>query len=139
MVTKDDGPDAGVYDPSRFREGQGLQIDPKRSHWDDIPGHPLEDWKNEVKEGDTRAGYEEWAAARIEQAKNEGHIFCLECGNAYSPDEECDSAHCENIRENTCRTCGEVYEPNGDGYDGECPSCADKTDKELHPEDYEEE
>lgn len=27
-----------------------------------------------------------------------------------------------------CRTCGEVYDLYGDGYDGMCPSCADKTE-----------
>lgn len=26
-----------------------------------------------------------------------------------------------------CRTCGQHYEDGGDGYDGECPDCADKT------------
>lgn len=26
-----------------------------------------------------------------------------------------------------CRTCGDTYDPYGDGYDGECPSCADKS------------
>ena len=26
-----------------------------------------------------------------------------------------------------CRTCGDVYPEGGDGWDGECPSCADKT------------
>lgn len=32
----------------------------------------------------------------------------------------------------TCRTCGAVYAGYGDGYDGECPTCADKTERELH-------
>lgn len=27
---------------------------------------------------------------------------------------------------NACRTCGEDYTPGGDGWNGECPSCADK-------------
>lgn len=26
-----------------------------------------------------------------------------------------------------CRTCNEPYNEYGDGYDGECPSCADAT------------
>ena len=38
--------------------------------------------------------------------------------------------------EGTCRTCGESYNHYGDGYDGECPSCADKMDQDLHPENY---
>lgn len=42
----------------------------------------------------------------------------------------------EDEDEGTCRTCGESYNPYGDGYDGECPSCADKTDQDLHPENY---
>lgn len=29
--------------------------------------------------------------------------------------------------EGKCRTCGEPYDGCGDGFDGECPSCADKT------------
>jgi hypothetical protein len=39
--------------------------------------------------------------------------------------------------EDTCRTCGAEYEAGGDGFDGECPDCADKTDQKLHPENYE--
>jgi hypothetical protein len=39
--------------------------------------------------------------------------------------------------EDTCRTCGEEYPEGGDGFDGECPNCADKTDQKLHPENYE--
>lgn len=27
-----------------------------------------------------------------------------------------------------CRTCGVSYDGCGDGYDGECPGCADKTE-----------
>lgn len=29
-----------------------------------------------------------------------------------------------------CRTCGEPYDGYGDGYDGECPDCADRTERE---------
>ena len=35
-----------------------------------------------------------------------------------------------------CRTCGDLYHEGGDGFDDECPSCADKTDQTIHPEDY---
>lgn len=42
----------------------------------------------------------------------------------------------DNSDAGICRTCGEAYEEGGDGYDGECPDCADKTDQELHPENY---
>lgn len=27
----------------------------------------------------------------------------------------------------TCRTCGESYSEFGDGWDGECPTCADRS------------
>ena len=30
--------------------------------------------------------------------------------------------------EDDCRTCGQHYCPGGDGYDGECPDCADRTE-----------
>jgi len=30
-----------------------------------------------------------------------------------------------------CRTCGDRYHEGGDGFDGECPNCADRTDKKL--------
>lgn len=43
----------------------------------------------------------------------------------------------EDEDENLCRTCGEEYDEGGDGYDGECPDCADKTDQKLHPGNYE--
>ena len=42
----------------------------------------------------------------------------------------------EDEDENICRTCSETYAEGGDGYDGECPSCADKTDQKLNPENY---
>lgn len=28
---------------------------------------------------------------------------------------------------NRCRTCGDKYADAGDGWDGECPECADRT------------
>lgn len=35
--------------------------------------------------------------------------------------------------DNFCRTCRKPFDEGGDGYDGECPSCADKTaNKEEH-------
>jgi hypothetical protein len=77
-----------------------------RSHWDDVPGHPVEDWQYEVRNGDTRQSYTEWVAGRVDA----------------DPDEY-------------CRTCSEPYDGHGDGYDGECPSCADKTEaKRLEEE-----
>lgn len=34
-----------------------------------------------------------------------------------------------------CRTCGDTYPDAGDGWDGECPSCADRTFAAENPED----
>lgn len=31
-----------------------------------------------------------------------------------------------------CRTCSCAYDGAGDGWDGECPDCADKTEAEMH-------
>lgn len=36
------------------------------SHWDVNPDHPLEDWKYEIANDDTRLGYSDWVAHRIE-------------------------------------------------------------------------
>jgi predicted nucleic acid-binding Zn-ribbon protein len=33
-----------------------------------------------------------------------------------------------------CRTCGQFYRDGADGYDGECPTCADKTFAAEAPE-----
>jgi hypothetical protein len=33
----------------------------------------------------------------------------------------------EEFGDPQCRTCGEAYRGGGDGWDGECPECADKT------------
>lgn len=34
-----------------------------------------------------------------------------------------------------CRTCGDPYRDYADGWDGECPSCADRRYLAEHPED----
>lgn len=36
------------------------------SHWEEQPGHPVEDWQAEVANRDTALGYLDWVAARIE-------------------------------------------------------------------------
>ena len=72
----------------------------ERSHWDEVPGHPVEDWRYEVANNDTRLGYLDWVQHRAEADPD-----------AY------------------CRTCFEPEDGCGDGYDGECPSCADKTEE----------
>ncbi|WP_454883019.1 hypothetical protein [Sphingomonas oryzagri] len=35
-------------------------------HWKDDPGHPAGDWRNEVANDETRLGYLEWIAARVD-------------------------------------------------------------------------
>ncbi|WP_262030630.1 hypothetical protein [Microvirga sp. Mcv34] len=47
-------------------------IDGIDSVWDDHPDFPSEDWKYEVENGDTRRGYWDWVAAKLEEAQNEG-------------------------------------------------------------------
>jgi hypothetical protein len=43
------------------------------SVWDDHPDFPSEDWQHEVENGDTRRGYWDWVAAKLEEAENEGN------------------------------------------------------------------
>src|SRR3954463_16315784 len=42
------------------------------SVWDDHPDYPSEDWKYEVENGDTRCGYWDWVAAKLEEAGEQG-------------------------------------------------------------------
>jgi len=37
------------------------------SHWGEIPGHSVEDWRSEVEGDDTRLGYLDWVESRIMQ------------------------------------------------------------------------
>lgn len=42
------------------------------SHWDEHPEYPLDDWKHEVANDDTRLGYMEWIEGReAEEADDE--------------------------------------------------------------------
>lgn len=41
-----------------------------------------------------------------------------------------------NSEANICDTCGEHYDEGGDGFDGNCPSCADYTDQVEDPDSY---
>lgn len=75
------------------------------SHWDDHPDYPVADWKYEVANDDTRQSYAEWCDTQESRAEEEQ---LLEDG--------------EN-----CRTCGEPHAQGGDGWDGECGDCADRT------------
>jgi len=58
---------------------------------------------------------------------------CADCG-ALEQTTRCQRCHATEV----CRTCGDLYRAGGDGYDGECPSCADATDQRLYPENYKE-
>ena len=39
----------------------------KFGFWEPYPGHPVEDWRFEVANDDTRIGYWEWVEGRLEQ------------------------------------------------------------------------
>jgi hypothetical protein len=43
----------------------------KRSHWEDVPGYPIDAWKLEVQNDDTRLGYADWVAAQMFTVVNE--------------------------------------------------------------------
>jgi hypothetical protein len=38
-----------------------------QSHWDEHPDYPVEQWKYEVDEDNTRQSYIEWVNSQIEQ------------------------------------------------------------------------
>ena len=39
--------------------------------WGEHPGYPVDDWKDEVQNGDTRLGYWPWVSHKIEQLYSE--------------------------------------------------------------------
>jgi hypothetical protein len=41
------------------------------SHWDVCSQYPLEDWRNEVANNDTRLGYREWVEHQLERHREE--------------------------------------------------------------------
>lgn len=43
----------------------------KRSHWDDDPAYPVEDWRAEVANDDTRLGYTAWVGHQKETREAE--------------------------------------------------------------------
>jgi predicted RNA-binding Zn-ribbon protein involved in translation (DUF1610 family) len=86
-------------------------------HWDDRPGHPVEDWKYEVANDDTRQSYAEWCASREEFSVAKGDIVSVTI---------VDESRVERT-DDSCRTCGQPYDHYGDGFDFECPDCADKS------------
>jgi hypothetical protein len=64
---------------------------------DETEGHPVADWLRERQAGETKLDYPEWVEQRYQDR----------------PDDY-------------CRTCFESYADGGDGWDGECPCCADR-------------
>ncbi|WP_448205338.1 hypothetical protein [Azospirillum sp. sgz302134] len=76
----------------------------ERGVWGEHPDYPRSDWRCEVANDDTNLGYWPWVAHEIEVKESEA--------------EEGDDV---------CRTCGGRGAAGGDSYDGECPSCADRT------------
>jgi hypothetical protein len=43
-----------------------LDADVKISHWESNPAYPVEDWRYEVANDDTRLGYLDWVEAKLE-------------------------------------------------------------------------
>ena len=73
------------------------------SHWDEIKGYPVSDWKYEVSNDDTRLGYADWAEHKkwvdIDMDK---HYVCPKCGGR-------NTIYLQD-REHECHDCGESYE-----------------------------
>lgn len=64
---------AETHDKSTYYE-ERWEMDNKydpEDHWSDHPDHPASDWQYEVANGDTRLGYHEWIAAKIEERDEE--------------------------------------------------------------------
>jgi DNA-directed RNA polymerase subunit RPC12/RpoP len=58
-------------------------------------------------------------------------VFTLDQGDGYDVCDEC----VKKEDDDACRDCGETYEDGGDGYNGRCPDCADKAEKEGKSDD----
>lgn len=110
--------------------------------WEDFSGDlQIEDWHDEVSNEDTRLGYLEWCAQQIENRRKDGEEWCTKCHLFFpaadkdlvpaerkegdDPDGRC--LECRGLEK--CRECEEVYHTCGDGYDGLCPSCADRAEE----------
>ena len=37
-----------------------------QGHWSDHPDYPIEDWRLEIKNNDTRQGYWEWVYSQVD-------------------------------------------------------------------------
>lgn len=54
--------------------------------------------------------------------------YCALCDHPCSVGPLCNACMADDDDDDeVCRTCGERYPGFGDGWDGECPSCADRT------------
>jgi hypothetical protein len=63
------------------------------------------------------------AVNHLTEEDAEDDVTCLKCGDSFG----------------ICRTCRSGYNTCGDGYDGECPDCADRTEKVRLSREAEEE
>jgi len=48
--------------------GLSLKSASNDDHWAEVPDHPVDDWKAEVANDETRLGYRAWVAARADAA-----------------------------------------------------------------------
>src|SRR3546814_20588570 len=66
--------DTLVPHPTIFRSTKQAPAKLRENHggvWGEYPEYPANDWRLEVENHDTRIGYWEWVAAKIEQAELE--------------------------------------------------------------------
>lgn len=53
-------------------EAEGAALEREHGgHWGAHPEHPVEDWRFEVANDDTRLGYWPWVAQKIEESSGE--------------------------------------------------------------------
>ena len=80
---------------------------------------------------DLKISDEELEAAWAQTKTDLNYRQCKKCGASFGDDDGFDEERglCEKCAEDTCRTCGGPGAGSGDAFDGECPSCADRTAK----------
>lgn len=64
---------------------------PEKGYWGDHPKYPIEDWRYEIANNDTRQGYWEWVYAQAAgvaphdfKATGDNNQFCKFCGELES-------------------------------------------------------
>jgi hypothetical protein len=77
-------------------------------YWGDHPEHPVSDWKYEVANDDTREGYWQWVAGRLEPDDTKGG--CPTCGGDSIQYEapNCDGLH--QTQGAVCNDCGAEWQ-----------------------------